>query len=129
MTVEAELPLFVQAGAATKPAPSVLGAGPARADTLLPLFVEGMPSEAVPEMPCTSLLCQIDLATDLVFLTLYVMLCVAVMLGLLKLIALLRMAAWEIFYLLEDACVSAMTARAVSRGRSPAGSDRPATGS
>ena len=129
MTVEAELPLLVQAGAAAKPAPSVLGAGPARADTLLPLFVEGMPPEAAPEIPCTSLLCQIDPATDLVFLTLYVMLCVAVMLGALKLIALLRTAAWEIFYLLEDACVSAMTARAVSRARSPAGSARPATGS
>ena len=129
MTVGADLPLFVQAGAATKPVPSVLGAGPARADTLLPLFVEGMPSEAAPEIPCTSLLCQIDPATDLVFLTLYVMLCVAVMLGALKLIALLRTAAWEIFYLLEDACVSAMTARAVSRTRSPIGSARPSTGS
>ena len=51
MTVEAELPLLVQAGAAAKPAPSVLGAGPARADTLLPLFVEGMPPEAARIFP------------------------------------------------------------------------------
>ena len=79
MTVEAELPLFVQAGAATKPVPPVPGAAPAPADTLLPLFVEGTPPEAAPEMPCTSLLCQMDPATDLVLLTSYVMLCVVVM--------------------------------------------------
>ena len=92
MTVGADLPLVVQAGAATRPAPLVLGADSARADTFLPVFVERMPSEAAAEIPCTSLLCQIDPATDLVFLTLYVMLCFAVMTGVLKFIALLRTA-------------------------------------
>ncbi len=93
MTVGADLPSVVQAGAATKPAPQVPGAGPARVDTYLPVFVERIPLEAAAEIPCTSLLCQMDPATDLVLLTLYVMLCFAVMTGVLKLFARLRTAA------------------------------------
>lgn len=92
MTVGADLPLGAESGAAVEAAPTVPDADPAYSDTSLPLpvFVEGMPSAADVETPCASLLCQMDPATGLVFLTLYVMLCFAVMTGVLKLIALLR---------------------------------------
>ena len=102
MTVGADLPLGAESGAAAEAAPAVRDADPAYSETSLPLpvFVEGMPSEADEEIPCTSLLCQMDPATDLVLLTLYVMVCVVVMMSVPKLVALLREMVWEVFDLL-----------------------------
>lgn len=102
MTVGADLPPGAESGAAVEAAPAVPDADLAYSETSLPLpvFVERMPLEAPPEPPCTSLLCQMDPATDLVLLTSYVMVCVVVMMSVPKLVALLREAAWEIFDLL-----------------------------
>ena len=102
MTVGADLPPGAESGAAVEAAPAVPDAGPAYSETSLPLpaFVERMPSEADEEIPCTSLLCQMDPATDLVLLTLYVMVCVVVMMSVPRLVALLREMAWEIVDLL-----------------------------
>ena len=107
MTAGADLPPVVQSGAAAKPAPLVPGADPARADTFLPAFVESMPSRSAADSTCTSLIYQMDPGTDLVLLTLYVMLCFAVMTAMLKLVELLRTAVWEIIHSLRDARVSA----------------------
>ncbi len=60
--------------------------------------------------------------TDLVLLTFYVMLCFAVMKGLLRLIALLWTTAWQIMDSLDYDHASAMTARAVPRAQSPTAS-------
>ena len=91
----------------------------------LPAFVESMPSKSAADSTCTSLIFQMDPGTDLVLLTLYVMLCFALMTGMLKLAELLPMAAWEIIHLLRDARASAtrvdrrMRLRSISRARSP----------
>ena len=105
MTDRADFPPFEQVGAATEPAPVIPQAGPAHADTTLPLppFPGRTSAEAAADSTCTSLICQMDPGTDLVLLTLYVMLCFAAMTGTLKLIELLREAAWEIVHLLRDA--------------------------
>ena len=103
MTAGADLPPFVQTGAAAKPAPPVPGAEAARSDAFLPAFVESMPSKSAAESTCTSLICQMDPGTDLVLLTLYVMLCFAVMTGTLKLFELLRTEVREIVDSLQDA--------------------------
>jgi len=102
MTVGADLPPGADSGAAVEAAPAVRDAGPAYSEPSLPLpvFVERMPSEADAEIPCTSLLCQMDPATDLVLLTLYVMVCVVVMMSVPRLVALLREMVWEIVDLL-----------------------------
>ena len=102
MTVGADLPLGAEAGAAVEAAPTVPDADPAYSETSLPLpvFAERMASEADVETPCTSLLCQMDPATDLVLLTLYVMVCVVVMMSVPKIVAHLRETVWEIFDLL-----------------------------
>ena len=78
MTAGAGLPPVAQAG---EPAPVIPQAGPAYADTTLPLppFPGRTLPEAAAESTCTSLICQMDPGTDLVLLTLYVMLCFAVM--------------------------------------------------
>ena len=59
--------------------------------------------DAAADSTCTSLICQMDPGTDLVFLTLYVMLCFAVMTCALKLVEFSREAVWEIVHLLRDA--------------------------
>ena len=102
MTAGADLPPFVQAG---EPGAVVPQAGPAHADTSLPVppFPGRTLPEAAAESTCTSLICQMDPGTDLVLLTLYVMLCFAVMTGTLKLNELLREAVWEIMDLLREA--------------------------
>ena len=106
MTAGADLPPVAPAG---EPAPVIPQAGPAYADTTLPLppFPGRTLPEAAAESTCTSLICQMDPGTDLVLLTLYVMLCFAVMTGMLKLVELLRTAVWEIIHSLRDARVSA----------------------
>ena len=103
MMIGADLPPVVQAGAAAKPAPLVPGTDAARTDTFLPVFVESMPSNSAEASTCTSLICQMDPSTDLVLLTLYLILCFAVMTCMLKLIELLRTAVWETIHLLQDA--------------------------
>ena len=102
MTAGAGLPPGGQAG---EPGPVIPQAGPAYADTSLPLppFPGRTSPEAAADSTCTSLICQMDPGTDLVLLTLYVMLCFTVMTGMLKLIELLREAVWETVYLLRDA--------------------------
>ena len=102
MTIGADLPPGADSGAAVEAAPAVPDADPAYSETSLPLpvFVERMPSETDVETSCTSLLCQMDPATDLVLLTLYVMVCVVVTMSVIKLVALLREATWEILDLL-----------------------------
>ena len=102
MTAGADLPPFVQAG---EPAPVIPQTGPAYAGTTLPLppFPGRTLPEAAADSSCTSLICQMDPGTDLLLLTLYVMLCFAVMTGMLKLNELLREAVWEIVHLLRDA--------------------------
>ena len=105
MTDRADIPPFEQVGAATEPAPVIPEAGPAYADMSLPVppFPGRTLPEAAADSTCTSLICQMDPGTDLVLLTLYVMLCFAVMTGMLKLNELLREAVWEIMDLLRDA--------------------------
>ena len=102
MTVGADLPLGAESGAAVEAAPAVRDTDPAYSESSLPLpvFVERMPSEADAEIPCTSLLCQMDPATDLVLLTSYVMVCVVVTMSVPRLVALLREMVWEILDLL-----------------------------
>ena len=102
MTAGADLPPFVQAG---EPGAVVPQAGPAHADTSLPVppFPGRTLPEAAAESTCTSLICQMDPGTDLVLLTLYVMLCFTAMTVMLKLNELLREAVWEIMDLLRDA--------------------------
>ena len=106
MTVGADLPPVVQSG---EPTPVIPQVAPAYADTSLPLppFPERTLPEAAADSTCTSLICQMDPGTDLVLLTLYVILCFAVMTSMLKLIELLRTEVWEIIHLLQDARVSA----------------------
>ena len=96
MTVGADFPLGAEAGAAGESAPVVPDADPARAETFLRAFVEGMRPEAAEKRACTDLLCQMDPATDLVLLTLYVMVCVVVTMSVIKLVAILRDAAWDV---------------------------------
>ena len=100
MTVGAGLPLGANTGAAGESAPVVPDADPAPAETFLRTFVEGMPPASAAETPCTSLLCQIDPATDLVLLTAYVMVCVVVTMGVIRLATLLRDAIWDVVDLL-----------------------------
>ena len=100
MTVGAGLPLGAESGAAVESAPVVPDADPTRAETFLRTFVEGMPPAAAVETPCTSLLCQMDPATDLVLLALYVMVCVVVTMSVIRLAALLRDAIWDVIDLL-----------------------------
>ena len=102
MTVGADLPPSAESGAAVEAAPTVPDADPAYSEMPLPLpaFIERMPPKADVETPCTSLLCQMDPATDLVLLTLYVMVCVVVTMSAIKLVELLREVAWEILDLL-----------------------------
>ena len=100
MTVGAGLPLGAKTGAAGESAPVVTDADPARAETFLRAFVEGMPPASAAETPCTSLLCQMDPATDLVLLTAYVMVCVVVTMSVIKLVAFLRDATWDVIDLL-----------------------------
>ena len=59
MTDRADLPPFVQTGAATEPAPDIPQAGPAYADTSLPLppFPGRTVPEAAADSTCTSLIC------------------------------------------------------------------------
>ena len=105
MTDRADFPPFEQAGAATEPAPVNPQSVPEYAVTSLPLppFPGRTLQDAAVDSTCTSLICQMDPGTDLVLLTLYVMLCFAVMTGTLKLIELLREAVWEIVHSLQDA--------------------------
>ena len=105
MTDRADLPPFVQAGPATEPAPVIPEGAPEYADTSLPLppFPGRTVPEAAADSTCTSLICQMDPGTDLVLLTLYVMLCFTVMTVMLKLVELLRTQVWEIIDLLQDA--------------------------
>ena len=102
MTVGADLP---PGGQAEEPGPVIPQVSPAYADTSLPLppFPGRTLPEAAADSTCTSLICQMDPGTDLVLLTLYVMLCFAAMTGMLKLIELVREGAWEIIGLLQDA--------------------------
>ena len=102
MTVEADLPPGAESGAAVEAAPAIPDADPAYSETSLPLpaFIERLPPEADVEIPCTSLLCQLDPATDLVLLTLYVMVCVVATMSVIRLVTLLREANWEILDLL-----------------------------
>ena len=100
MTVGAGLPLDANIGAAGESAPVVSGADPARAETFLRAFVEGMPPASAAETPCTSLLCQMDPATDLVLLTAYVMVCVVVTMSVIRLVTLLRDAIRDVVDLL-----------------------------
>ena len=102
MTVGADLPPVVQT---VEPAPDIPQADPAHADPSLPLppFPGRASPEAAADSTCTSLICQMDPGTDLVLLTLYVMLCFAVMTVMPKLIELLREAVWEIIHSLQDA--------------------------
>ena len=101
MTVGADLPPGAESGAAVEAAPVVPDVDPAYSETSLPLpvFVQGMPPDAPLEPPCTSLLCQMD-PTDLMLLTLYVMVCVVVTMSVPRIVALLREATWEILDLL-----------------------------
>ena len=105
MTDRADFPPFEQVGAATEPAPVIPQSVPEYADTSLPLppFPGRTLPEAAADSTCTSLICQMDPGTDLVLLTLYVMLCFTVMTCALKLVELLREAVWEIMDLLRDA--------------------------
>ena len=105
MTDRAELPPFMQAGAAAEPAPAIPQSVPEYADTSLPLppFPGRTLPEAAADSTCTSLICQMDPGTDLVLLTLYVMVCFTVMTCMLKLIELLWEAVWEIVDSLQDA--------------------------
>ena len=96
MTAGAGLPLGANTGAAGESAPIVPDADPAPAETFLRTFVEGMPPASAAETPCTSLLCQMDPATDLVLLALYVMVCVVVTMGVIRLATLLRDAIWDV---------------------------------
>ena len=97
MTVGADLPLGAEAGAAGKSAPVVPDADPAHVDSFMRAFIEGMPpASAAEKRACTDLLCQMDPATDLVLLTLYVMVCVVVTMSVIKLVAILRDAAWDV---------------------------------
>ena len=102
MTAGADLPPGAQA---EESGPVVPQAAPAHADTTLP--VPPFPGRTLPEAAadptCASLICQMDPGTDLVLLTLYVMLCFTAMTVMLKLIELLREAVWEIVHLLRDA--------------------------
>ena len=107
MTVGVDLPPVVQAGAAAKSLPPFPGADPAGAEAFLPAFVESMPSKSAADSTCTSLICQMDPGTDLVLLTLYVMLCFTAMTVMLKLVELLRETVWETIDLLRDARASA----------------------
>ena len=127
MTAGADLPPFVQAG---EPAPDIPQAGPAYAGTTLPLppFPGRTLPEAAADSTCTSLICQMDPGTDLVLLTLYVMLCFAAMKGVLKLVTLLWMAARQTIDLLDHYHAWAMTARAVPRAPSPIASAGSAAG-
>ena len=100
MTVGAGLPLGGEADTAGEATPVVPDADPARAETFLRTFVEGMPPASAAEAPCTSLLCQMDPATDLVLLTLYVMVCVVVTMSVIRLATLLRDAIWDVVDLL-----------------------------
>jgi len=100
MTVGAGLPLGGEAGAAGEATPVVPGADPARAETFLRTFVERMPPEAAENTACTDLLCQMDPATDLVLLALYVMVCVVVTMSVIRLVTFLRDATWEVVDLL-----------------------------
>ena len=110
MTIGADLPPGTEASAAGESAPPVLGADAARTDALLPAFVESMQSKSAADSPCTSLICQMDPGTGLVLLTLYMMLCFAVLTSMLRLIELLRTEVWESIDLLWDACVTATRA-------------------
>ena len=105
MTDRADFPPFEQAGAATEPAPDIPQSVPEYADTSLP--VPPFPGRTLPgaaaDSTCTSLICQMDPGTDLMLLTLYVMLCFTVMTCALKLVELLREAVWEIIDSLQDA--------------------------
>ena len=105
MTDRADFPPFEQVGSATEPAPVIPQVAPAHADTSLPVppFPGRTLPEAAADSTCTSLICQMDPGTDLVLLTLYVMLCFAVMTCALKLVELLRTEVWEIVHLLRDA--------------------------
>ena len=98
MTVGADLPPGAESGATVEAAPTVPDADPAYSEMPLPLpaFIERMPPEADVETPCTSLLCRMDPATDLMLLTAYVMVCVVVTMSVIKLVALLREGTWEI---------------------------------
>ena len=105
MTDRADFPPFEQVGAATEPAPVNPQSVPAHADTSLPVppFPGRTLPEAAADSTCTSLICQMDPGTDLVLLTLYVMLCFTAMTCALKLVELLREAVWEIMDLLREA--------------------------
>ena len=105
MTDRADFPPFDQVVAAAGPAPAI----PEYADTSLPVppFPGRTLPEAAADSTCTRLVCQMDPGTDLVLLTLYVMLCFMAMTVMLKLVELSREAVWEIVYLLRDARVSA----------------------
>ncbi|MDE0391778.1 MAG: hypothetical protein OXI57_06875 [Rhodospirillales bacterium] len=98
MTVGADLPPGAESSATVEEASAVPDADPAYSETSLPLpaSIERMPSEAGVETPCTSLLCQMDPATDVVLLTLCVMVCVVATMSVPKLVALLREIAWEL---------------------------------
>ena len=61
MAAGADLPLAVPTGAAPEAAPAVPDAGPARADTLLPLPADFQRSWSgtLPDAPCTGPFCEI----------------------------------------------------------------------
>ena len=106
MAAGADLPPAVRAGDAGEAAPEVADAGPANEGIRLPPpSEEAPPTLASADSPCWDL-CYLDPVGALVMLTVYVMLCAALTVGVLKLLVLLRAATRRGIDMLEDAYIA-----------------------